>query len=66
MANRANTNGDAIRTAATANQCFRLNQLGLLELREAPGEPIPKDVVKELLAEAVREGLWQPKARDGK
>jgi hypothetical protein len=64
--NRDNVNGDAIRSAASAAQCWRLNQLGLLEIREEPGEPIPRDVVKELLAEAVRRGLWKPKAREAK
>jgi hypothetical protein len=54
------------RTAATASQCWRLNQLGLLEIREEPGDPIPRDVVKELLAEAVERGLWAPKPKKGK
>jgi hypothetical protein len=64
--NRANTNGDAIRAAASASQCWRLNQLGLLELREEPGEPLARAVVKELLSDAVRRGLWQPKPRQSK
>jgi hypothetical protein len=59
-------NGDAIRAAASPAQCWRLNQLGLIALRETPGEPIPRDVVKELLAEAVRQGLWQPEPRGAK
>lgn len=60
--NRENTNP----AAASAAQCWRLNQLGLLQIREKPGEPIPRDVVKELLAEAVRRGLWAPKPRERK
>jgi hypothetical protein len=45
---------------------WRLNQLGLVKLRETPGEPIPRETVKELLADAVRQGLWAPKPREGK
>jgi hypothetical protein len=66
VGNHENPNGNAIRAAATAAQCWRLNQLGLLEIREEPGEPIARDTVKELLADAVREGLWQPQARGAK
>jgi hypothetical protein len=66
MAIPGHANRDAIRAAASPAQCWRLNQLGLLEIREAPGEPIGRDVVKELLAEAVREGLWQPEPRGAK
>jgi hypothetical protein len=61
--NRAPANQYVNRAAASANQCWRLNQLGLLEIRAEPGEPIPRDVVKQLLAEAVRRDLWQPEAR---
>jgi hypothetical protein len=47
--------------AATPYQLWRLNQLRLLEIVEEPrAEPIPRDVVKEFLAEAVKRGLWQP------
>jgi len=66
MAIRENPNRNAIRSAATPAQCWRLNQLGLIQLRESPGPPIARDVVKELLAEAVRQGLWHPEARGAK
>ena len=52
--------------AASPAQCWRLNQLGLLQIRETPGEPIPREVVKEMLAEAVKRGLWQPEPHMGK
>jgi hypothetical protein len=64
--NHETTNGNVNRAAASAAQCWRLNQLGLIQLRESPGEPISRDVVKDLLAEAVRQGLWAPKARESK
>jgi hypothetical protein len=66
VSNRATAHRDAIESAATAAQCWRLNQLGLLELRDEPGKPLARDVVKELLAEAVRRGLWAPEPREGK
>ena len=64
--NREKANGTANRAAASAAQCWRLNQLGLLEIRETPAEPISRDVVKQLLAEAVKRGLWQPEPHKGK
>ena len=48
---------------ATEKQVWRANQLGLLELRDEPGEPLERDVMKEVLAEAAKLGLWQPAAR---
>jgi hypothetical protein len=42
---------------------WRGNQLGLLELRQSPGDPIPRITMKEILTEAVAAGLWQPKPR---
>jgi hypothetical protein len=35
-------------------------------MRERPDDPIARDVVKELLADAVRQGLWQPEPRGAK
>jgi hypothetical protein len=55
-----------MKAAAMSAQLWRLNQLGLLELRAEPAERIARDIVKLLLAEAVRDGLWRPKARDAK
>ena len=66
MDNRANANPTANRAAASAAQVWRMNQLGLLEIRKEPGEPLNRDVVKELLAEAVRKGLWAPMPRGRK
>jgi hypothetical protein len=37
-----------------------LNQIGLLDLRDEPGEPLERSEAKEVLAEAARLGLWQP------
>ena len=48
---------------ATEKQLWRANQLGLLEVRDEPGEQPARDEMKEILAEAARLGLWQPAAR---
>ena len=45
---------------ATAAQMWRANELGLVELRDAPGPPIENAVLKEVLGEAARLGLWSP------
>lgn len=66
MHNRENANGNATRALASAAQTWRMNALGLLQIREVPGEPIGRDVAKKLLAALVREGLWRPEAREGK
>jgi hypothetical protein len=63
MDNRANANGYDPAALASSGQLWRANTLGILELREYPAEPIARDVMKGLLAAAVREGLWQPEAR---
>jgi hypothetical protein len=65
---RANPNGNAelARAAASQAQCWRMNMLGLLQLRETPGEPIARENAKRLLNEAVKRGLWKPEAREGK
>jgi hypothetical protein len=52
-----NNNG---RTNATAPQLWRANELGLLELRDEPGRPLANVVLKEVLAAAVKAGLWSP------
>jgi hypothetical protein len=61
MSNRDNANGNAL--YASGSQLWRANSLGLLELRESPGHPIPRVTLKELLGAAVREGLWRPEVR---
>ena len=48
---------------ATEKQLWRANSLGLISLNDEPGEPLERDVIKEVLAEAARLGLWQPAAR---
>lgn len=48
---------------ATEKQLWRANACGLLEVRDEPGEPIERGVLKEILAEAARLGLWRPAAR---
>ena len=45
---------------ATAAQLWRLNSIGLIELRDAPAEPLERAPVKEVLGEAARLGLWSP------
>jgi hypothetical protein len=45
---------------ATGQQLWRLNQLGLVELRDEPGEPLGRGPAKEVLSEAARRGLWVP------
>lgn len=53
-------NAGSARGAATAAQLWRANQCGLIELRDEPAEPLERTVMKEVLAEAARLGLWQP------
>jgi hypothetical protein len=52
--------GDTKQTGATAAQLWRANQCGLLTIRAEPGPVLERTIVKELLAAAAREGLWQP------
>ena len=45
--------------AATSRQLWRLNQLGLLEIRwSRSGDPVSVDQAKKLLAETREQGLW--------
>lgn len=46
--------------AASAQQLWRLNVLGLLDVRDEPGEPLQRAPLKEILGEAARLGLWHP------
>jgi hypothetical protein len=46
--------------AASAQQLWRMNVLGLVTVRDDPGEPLMRLEAKEILAEAVRLGLWHP------
>jgi hypothetical protein len=48
---------------ASNRQLWAANRAGLLELREEPGVPLTRDVMKELLSQAARSGLWQPAGR---
>lgn len=45
---------------ATSAQLWRLNECGLLELRDEPGEPLERLPLKEVLGAAARAGLWSP------
>jgi hypothetical protein len=47
---------------ATAAQLWRLNELGLLEVRDEPqlGDRLMSAPVKEILAAAAMAGLWTP------
>jgi hypothetical protein len=51
---------------ASSAQMWRLNSIGLVELRDQPGEPLPRDAVKEVLAQALADGLWHPSSPRGK
>ena len=56
---KANENG--IPRVASPAQLWRLNQLRLLSLNDAPtGRPLLAPEMKEALAEAVRLRLWTP------
>ena len=46
--------------AASAQQLWRLNVLGLLDLRDEPGESLERLPLKEVLAQCVVDGLWSP------
>jgi hypothetical protein len=45
---------------ATAAQLWRANTLGLLTILDEPAAPIPNVILKEVLGEAARLGLWSP------
>lgn len=45
---------------ASASQLWRLNMLGLLAINDEPAEPLERREAKEILAEAVKQGLWNP------
>jgi hypothetical protein len=66
MAYRDNTNGIAVETLASNRQLWALNAVGCLELRLEPGEPIHREIAKELLHDLADAGLWRPKVRAGK
>jgi hypothetical protein len=48
---------------ASPAMLWRLNTLGLLDLLDEPGEPLERAPLKEVLALAAAQGLWQPAAR---
>ena len=48
------------RGAASAQQLWRLNQIGLIDLRDEPGDPLARVPMKEVLAQAATDGLWTP------
>jgi hypothetical protein len=51
---------DSGKKLASAPMLWRLNEIGLLEVRDEPGEPLERAPLKEILGEAARLGLWQP------
>ena len=55
-----NSNGNKL---ATEKQLWRANQCGLLTVLDAPGTPLESGEMKEILALAARQGLWQPATR---
>lgn len=56
-------NADLLMSSA---QCWRLNEIGCLQIRQEPGLPISRDTAKALLAELARAGVWEPRPRAGK
>jgi hypothetical protein len=56
---RAPVNARARGNSATSAQLWRLNELGLLEVRwDRVGEPVQKDHATRLLSEAREKGRW--------
>jgi len=48
---------------AGERQLWRLNKLGYLTLREAPGgPPVERGEAYDLIAKAAEDGLWTPRA----
>jgi hypothetical protein len=45
---------------ASSAQLWRLNQIGLIDVRDEPGEPLERTTAKEILAEAAKRRLWNP------
>jgi hypothetical protein len=45
---------------ASSAQLWRLNQIGLVDVRDEPGEPLERTAAKEILAEAAKRRLWNP------
>jgi hypothetical protein len=45
---------------ASSAQLWRLNQCGLIDVRDAPAEPLTRGEAKECLAECVHRQLWVP------
>lgn len=45
---------------ASAQQLWRANECGLIDVRDEPGPPLTRVILKEILAEAVRQKLWVP------
>jgi hypothetical protein len=54
------TGNNSVKGAASSAQLWRLNQCGLLDLRDEPGPPLERGPAKEVLAAAAQAGLWQP------
>jgi hypothetical protein len=56
------TQQDNVQRRATASQLWRLNELGLIALRDEPEltERLMSAPVKEVLAAAAMAGLWTP------
>ena len=45
---------------ASSAQLWRMNELGLIDVRAEPGPPLERPVAKEILAAAAKAGLWEP------
>jgi hypothetical protein len=54
-----NENGST-KGLATAAQLWRLNSIGLVDLRDEAGEPLQRTVIKEVLGQAAHAGLCHP------
>jgi hypothetical protein len=51
---------DNNKALATAPMLWRLNQIGLLDLRDEPGVPLDRASMKEVLGQAALAGLRHP------
>jgi hypothetical protein len=65
VSDRNTREAEKARTKGLASnaQLWRLNALGLIELRDRPAAPLLRTVAKECIAEAARRGMFQSSVR---
>jgi hypothetical protein len=59
-------NGNRKTVHASSAQLWRLNELGCLELRKKPGDPLLREPLKDVLADLATAGAWEPQPREAK